>query len=52
MTETAGPAISAAVCIDKKLLLTVYIQLVQLTSLNQQGFPLKVDALSDISNQH
>ena len=49
MTETAGPAISAAVCIDEKLVLTVYMQSIQLTSLNQHRFPLKVDSLSHIS---
>ena len=51
MTETAGPAISAAVCIDENLLFTVYMQSIQLTSLNQHRFPLKVDSLSDISNR-
>ena len=50
MIETAGPAISAKVCIDEKLLLTVYIQSIQLTSFNQHRFPLKVDSPSDFSN--
>ena len=50
MIKTAGPAISATVCIDEKLLLTVYTQSIQLTSINQHRFPLKFDSMSDISN--
>ena len=34
MAETDRPALCAAVCIDEKLQLTVYMQLIQLTSLN------------------
>ena len=49
-SQSAGPTISAAVCIDNDLMLSAYMKSIKLIELNKYRFPMKVDSLLDITN--